>query len=156
ATPRPQTTRNRIVGVKNVPGAQAVFVDTPGLHRPTGRGRTRLNRFMVGEALAALSEVDEVVLIVDGPPEPGDRLVLERVGKAGRPAVLALNKVDRVRAKQKFLPVLEAWGRAHPWAAMVPISALKSDGIDRLLGEVVKLLPAGSPLYPEEMVTDRA
>src|SRR5581483_12153557 len=67
ATSKPQTTRNRILGVKNLPGAQLVLVDTPGLHRPSGRGRTRLNQFMVGEALAALEEVDAVVLIVEAP-----------------------------------------------------------------------------------------
>jgi GTP-binding protein Era len=156
ATPRPQTTRNRVVGVKNVPGAQVILVDTPGLHRPTGRGRTRLNRFMVGEALAALADVDMVVLIAQGAPEPGDRFVLEEVRKAEKPAVLAINKVDLVRDKQRLLPMIEAWGRAHAFSAMVPISALKGDGVERLLDEIVKVLPEGPPLYPEEMLTDRA
>ncbi|HZS39902.1 MAG TPA: GTPase Era [Polyangia bacterium] len=170
ATPRPQTTRNRILGVKNVPGAQLVLVDTPGLHRPTGRGRSRLNQFMVGEALAALEEVDAVVLIVEAPTgaeakklastrfalDAGNQFAVEELARTKKPAVLAVNKVDLLHNKQLLLPIMEGFGRVHPWAAMVPISAKSGDGVERLLAEMVKLLPAGAPLYPEEMITDRA
>ena len=133
ATPRPQTTRNRIVGVRNLPAAQLVLVDTPGLHRPTGRGRSRLNTFMVGEALAALQEVDAVCVLVET-PEPaqlkrgwkldaGTRYVLDELAAVGKPAVLAINKVDTVGNKQLLLPLLDALGKAHDWRAIVPISA---------------------------------
>jgi GTP-binding protein Era len=179
ATPRPQTTRNRIVGVRNLPAAQLVLVDTPGLHRPSGRGRTRLNQYMVGEALAALEEVDAVCAIVETPTaadrsdhgrrrasgaaaDRGWKLdaatgyVLEELAAANKPAVLALNKVDTLANKQLLLPMLDALGRAHPFAAMVPISAKTGDGVERLVGELAALLPSGERLFPEEMLTDRA
>jgi GTP-binding protein Era len=164
--PRPQTTRNRILGVRNLPGAQLVLVDTPGLHRPTGRGRTRLNRFMVEEALSALSEVDAACLIIEAPEgaelkrgfklDAAHGFVLEELKRAGKPAILALNKVDRVRDKRKLLPILDGWNKAHAFSAVVPISALTGDGVDALTAEAVKLLPEGPAIYPEEMVTDRA
>jgi GTP-binding protein Era len=166
ATPRPQTTRNRIVGVRNLPGAQLVLVDTPGLHRPSGRGRTRLNQYMVGQALAALQEVDAVCAIVETPApaelKKGWKLdaatgyVLEQLAAAKKPAVLALNKVDTLSNKQLLLPVIDALGKAHPFRALVPISAKSGDGVDRLVGELAELLPVGERLFPEEMLTDRA
>jgi len=170
ATPRPQTTRNRIIGVANRPGAQLVLVDTPGLHRPSGRGRTRLNKFMQGETLQALEEVDALVLLVEA-PEPaevkalaggkfridaGHQFVLEEVRRVGKPCILAVNKVDTLRDKGLLLPLLDGWGQAHDFAAIVPISALKGDNVDRLEAEMLKLLPEGEALYPEEMITDRA
>jgi GTP-binding protein Era len=170
ATPRPQTTRNRILGVKNLADAQLILVDTPGLHRPSGKGRTRLNKFMVGEALQALEEVDALVLIVEA-PEPAEakalaskafkldaahEFILGEIRRVEKPAVLAVNKVDTLRDKGLLLPFLDAWYKAFEWRSVVPISALAGDGIDRLQAEMVKLLPEGEPLYPEEMITDRA
>jgi GTP-binding protein Era len=170
ATPRPQTTRNRIIGVCNKPGAQLVMVDTPGLHRPSGKGRSRLNKFMVGEAMQALEEVDALVLIVEA-PEPavvkalaggafrldaGHQYVLEEIKRVGKPAILAVNKVDTLRDKGLLLPLLEAWRKAFDFTAIVPISALKGDNVDPLVDEMIKLLPEGEALYPEEMITDRA
>jgi GTP-binding protein Era len=164
--PRPQTTRNRILGVKNLPGAQLVLVDTPGLHRPSGRGRTKLNQFMMGEALAALEEVDALVLLVETPApalvkkgfqlEVGDKFILEELRRVGKPVVLALNKVDLLRDKSLLLPVLETWQKAYDWKAMVPISAKTGDGVRLLADEMVKLVPEGEPMFPEEMITDRA
>jgi len=180
ATPRPQTTRNRIVGVRNLPSAQLVLVDTPGLHRPKGRGRSRLNEFMVGEALAALQEVDAVCALVEVPAaaeltdhrrrpasaepaargggrlDPATRYVIDELAGADKPAVLAVNKVDTLGNKQLLLPFLQALGAAHPWRAIVPISAATGDGVDRLVGELAALLPVGERLFPEEMLTDRA
>src|SRR5262249_5172044 len=137
-TPRPQTTRNRIVGVRNLDGAQLVLVDTPGLHRPSGRGRSRLNTFMVGEALAALQEVDAVCAILEVPAaaelkrgfreDAGTKYVIEQLKAAGKPALLALNKVDTIGNKQLLLPMLEVLDRAHAWQAIVPISAKNGDG----------------------------
>ena len=166
ATPRPQTTRNRIVGVRNLPAAQLVLVDTPGLHRPKGRGRSRLNTFMVGEALAALQEVDAVCAMVETPPaielKRGFRLdvateyVIGELAAVGKPAVLAINKVDTLGNKQLLLPMLEALHKAHDWRAVVPISAKSGDGVDALVRELAALLPVGERLFPEEMLTDRA
>src|SRR5437867_2601314 len=102
ATSKPQTTRNRILGVKNVPGAQLVLVDTPGLHRPSGRGRSKLNQYMVGEALSALEEVDALVLLIETPApamlkkgfslDTGDKYILEELKRVAKPCLLAVNK----------------------------------------------------------------
>jgi GTP-binding protein Era len=167
--PRPQTTRNRIMGVRNLEGAQLVLVDTPGLHRPTGRGRSRLNQFMVGEALAALEEVDALVVLAEC-PEPaeakklatrfeldaGNRYVIEQLERVKKPALLAINKVDLLSNKQLLLPLIEGWSRAYAWAAIVPMSAKSGDGVERLVEEMARLLPEGKALFPEEMITDRA
>jgi GTP-binding protein Era len=174
ATPRPQTTRNRIVGVRNLPGAQLVLVDTPGLHRPSGRGRSRLNQFMVGETLAAIQDVDAVCAILECPSgaeakklndrfkqgkielDAGTRYVVEEIATAKKPAILAINKVDLLHDKRLMLPLLEALQKAHPWADLVPISAKSGDGVDRLVNAMKALLPESEPLFPEEMLTDRA
>jgi GTP-binding protein Era len=168
ATSRPQTTRNRILGVKNYPKvpAQLVMVDTPGLHRPSGRGRTRLNQFMVGEALAALEEVDALVALVECPSpaelkagfklDAGNQFVLDELKRVNKPALLAINKIDLLRDKRLMLPMLEAFTKAYSWASVVPISAKTADGVKALEEEIVKLLPESDPLYPEEMITDRA
>ena len=166
ATPRPQTTRNRIVGVRNLPAAQLVLVDTPGLHRPKGRGRSRLNTFMVGEALAALQEVDAICAIVEVPMaaelkrgfkiDVATDYVIKELQAVQKPAVLAINKVDMLGSKCLMLPMLEALHKAHDWRAVVPISAKSGDGVDALVGELAKMLPEGERLFPEEMLTDRA
>src|SRR4051794_12209057 len=152
ATPRPQTTRNRIVGVRNLPGAQLVLVDTPGLHRPKGRGRSRLNTFMVGEALAALHDVDAVCAIVETPLsaelKKGYKLdmateyVIGELKAAGKPSLLALNKVDLLHNKQLLLPMLEKLHAAHSWRAVGPISAKSGDGVDRRVCAQGGMLPA--------------
>jgi GTP-binding protein Era len=165
-TPRPQTTRNRIVGVRNLPAAQLVLVDTPGLHRPSGRGRSRLNTYMVGEALAALQEVDAVCALVETPApaelkqgwkvDTATRYVIDELLAVQKPAVLAVNKVDTLGNKQLLLPMMAALGEAHAWRAIVPISAKSGNGVDRLVGELAAMLPEGERLFPEEMLTDRA
>jgi GTP-binding protein Era len=164
--PRPQTTRNRILGVRNLPGAQLVLVDTPGLHRPAGRGRSRLNTFMMHEATSALSDTDVALLLVEAPQNlveanrpaqgAGDRFALEELRRLGKPVVLAVNKVDALRDKRLLLPFLEGWSRAFEFAAVVPISALRGEGIDRLEEVLTGLVPEGGALFPEEMLTDRA
>ena len=161
--PRPQTTRNRILGVKNLDGAQLVLIDTPGLHRPHGRGRSQLNQFMVEEALRAFAEVDVVLVLVDateakeGYRVPASHaLLLDALAQAKKPAVLAVNKIDLVGRKDLLLPLMDAWRQAQPFAALVPISALRSNGVDVLTRELMALLPEGERLFPEEMVTDRA
>jgi GTP-binding protein Era len=174
ASPKPQTTRNRILGVRNLDGAQLVLVDTPGLHRPGRPGagaRSELARYMLDEIRAAVSEVDALLVMVEAPgpaeakkiAEQGFRLgggeaahLVETVREAGKPTVLAVNKIDRLRDKGALLPVLDAWMRAGEFRALVPISAQTGEGEARLLDELVPLLPEGERLFPEEMVTDRA
>lgn len=165
-TAKPQTTRNRIVGVWNGAGGQMVFVDTPGVHA----ARSGLNRFMVREAFGAIDTVDAALLVVEprlrsgrsaGMPaeaqkiDAADRRILDALGAAGKPVVLAINKVDSVRDKAALLPMLEGWGGAWSFAALVPISATRGTGVDRLVAEILKLMPAGSPLYATDMLTDR-
>ena len=149
---KPQTTRHRIVGVKNLPEAQLVFIDTPGIHKPVHR----MNRRMVDAALDTLREVDVIVLVVDvtGRPGAGDRFVLDLLTRSQAPAVLALNKVDLIR-KPQLLPLIDHYARAAPFRAIVPISALSGDGVPALITEIVNALPEGAPLYPEEYLTDQ-
>ena len=149
---KPQTTRHRIVGVKNVEGAQLVFIDTPGIHKPVHR----MNRRMVDAALDTLREVDVVVLVVDvtAPPGAGDQFVVDLVERSQAPAVLALNKTDLIR-KPKLLPLIDRYAHAQRFRAIVPISALSGDGVTALTGEIVSALPEGDPLYPEEYLTDQ-
>ena len=165
ATPRPQTTRNRIVGVRNFEGAQLVLVDTPGLHRPSGRGRTKLNSYMVGEALQALGDVDSICAIVEAPTakeaegyriDVATKYVIDEIKAAKKPAVLVINKVDLLRNKSLLLPVLEKLQAAHEWRAIIPISAKDGDNVERLEGELTAMLPIGEAIFPEEMLTDRA
>jgi GTP-binding protein Era len=153
-SPKPQTTRNRIVGVWNGPAGQIVFVDTPGVHP----GKKGLNRFMVGEALGIIREVDAALLVVDIYEEsPGDaeRKILGELRNVSRPAVLAINKVDKAKDKSTLLPMLTAWESVFPFAALVPICALKGTNVDALVGELRKLLPSGPPLYGPDTLTDR-
>lgn len=149
---KPQTTRHRIVGVRNRPGAQIVFIDTPGIHKPMHR----MNRRMVETATDTLREVDVVVLVVDATTRPGagDRFVLDLVQRAKTRAILALNKVDRVR-KPDLLPIIEHYAREADFAAVVPVSATTGDGVERLEQEIVAALPEGEPLYPDDYLTDQ-
>jgi GTP-binding protein Era len=153
-TPKPQTTRNRIVGVWNGPAGQIVFVDTPGVHGST----KALNRFMVQEALGAIDEVDAALLVVDaGERRPGneEREILRNLAAARKPTVLAINKVDKVKDKTALLPLLTDWQQVADFRALVPISALKENNLPGLLSELCKLLPEGEPLYGPDMLTDR-
>ncbi len=149
---KPQTTRHRIVGVRNTPAGQIVFIDTPGIHKPMHR----MNRRMVETATETLREVDVVVLVVDTtvPPGAGDRFVLDLVQSAKTKAVLALNKVDRVR-KSDLLPIMNHYGHAMPFEAIVPVSATTGDGVDSLEREILAALPEGEPLYPDDYLTDQ-
>ncbi len=153
-TPKPQTTRNRIVGVWNGPAGQIVFVDTPGVHG----SKKALNRFMNQEALGTIEEVDAALLVVDaGERRPGneEREILRNLAAARKPTVLAINKVDRVKDKGALLPLLIDWEQTAPFKALVPVSALKNKNIEPLVAELCKLLPRGEPLYGPDMLTDR-
>ncbi len=147
---KPQTTRHRIVGLLSDPEGQAIFLDTPGMHRPLHR----LNRQMVWHALEAMKEADVVCLVVDAATRfgQGDSYLLELLGKLEAPKVVALNKIDRVQ-KKRLLPIIERYGGAGEFEAIVPVSAATGDGCPELLGELRRLLPAGPPLYDRELLT---
>ena len=149
---KPQTTRTRIIGVKNYDEGQVVFVDTPGVHKPTHRMNVR----MVDVALEAMREVDVLTLVVDVSvkPGPGDRFLLTLLKDLKTPAILALNKVDLI-AKAKLLPILEHYSQAHPFVELVPISATDGTNVDVLEKLFLQYLPEGDPLYPPDYVTDQ-
>ena len=149
---KPQTTRNRIVAVKNLPGGQLVFVDTPGIHRPLHR----LNVRMVDAAVETLREVDVVTLIFDASTQPGsgDEYVSKLLASVKAPVVLALNKIDLV-GKARLLPLIEQAQKWHDFAAIVPVSAATGDGVDRLEQVLLEQLPEQEPIYPEDFLTDQ-
>jgi GTP-binding protein Era len=158
-TPRPQTTRTRILGVWNGPGAQVAFLDTPGLHRAQGA----LNRRMVEVALQALGEVDVALLLVEAGTGPGGsvevgeatRWAIEQVARCGRPALLGISKVDRV-PRESLLPVIAAYRDLHAWAEVVPFSARTGENVEALLGAVARQVPPGPALFPPDVLTDQA
>jgi GTP-binding protein Era len=149
---KPQTTRTRIVGVKNYPDGQVVFVDTPGVHKPTHRMNVR----MVALALEAMKDVDVLTLVVDAAdkPGPGDRHLVGLLKDIKTPTILALNKIDRI-AKPKLLPMMDRYQQAHPFAEIVPISATDGTNVDVLETLFLKYLPDGEPMYPADYVTDQ-
>jgi GTP-binding protein Era len=145
-----QTTRNRIVGIKTLPNAQIIFLDTPGIHRP----RHRLGSRMVNEAVRAIREVDVVLFMVEpGPPSEEDHDILKFLGKVRKPVFLLVNKADRVK-KPSLLPVMEEYSGLYGFREIIPVSALRGEGVDLTLEKVVGLLPPGPKYYPDEMVTD--
>jgi GTPase len=150
---KPQTTRNRIVAVKNLPEGQIVFVDTPGIHRPLHR----LNVRMVDAAVETLREVDVVALIFDASTRPGhgDEYVSNLIKDVKVPVVLVLNKIDLV-AKAKLLPLIDRARQWHEFAAIVPVSAVTADGIGQLEQVLLENLPESEPIYPEDFLTDQA
>ena len=153
ATHKPQTTRNRITGIKNVDGGQLVFIDTPGIHRAV----TPLNRSMVEEAEAVLASVDVVLFLVEAAAgiNKNDRDILETLKAVSLPVILVINKID-VIDKTRLLPLIDEARHLFSFLAIVPVSALKSDGIPGLLQEILDALPEGQPYFPEEMFTDRS
>lgn len=149
---KPQTTRTRILGVRNYPDAQVVFLDTPGIHRPLHR----MNARMVDRAVETIREVDVLALVVDvaEPPGKGDRFMLDLVRDAKAPVFLILNKVDLVR-KPKLLPVIDRYAKLGRFAEIVPISAATGENVDRLERAIIDRLPAGERLYPDDYLTDQ-
>jgi GTPase len=150
---KPQTTRTRILGVKNYEQGQIVFVDTPGVHRPLHRMNVR----MVDAAIDAAGEVDLVAWVLDASESAGagTQYLLDIIKKTRRPAVLVLNKIDRL-AKPTLLPLIDRFRQQHDFAEIVPVSALTGDNIDRLEQSLLAHLPEGEPLFPEDYLTDQA
>ena len=149
---KPQTTRNRITGVRNYPEGQVVFVDTPGVHRPLHR----LNVRMVDQAIEALATVDVVTAVVDVSDAAGggDRYLMEVVRNSKATRVLALNKIDLV-PRERLLPIIERYDREVGFADIVPVSAATGENVSRLEQVLLNHLPEGDALYPEDYLTDR-
>ncbi len=149
---RPQTTRNTIRGVKNLPDGQIIFVDTPGIHKAKGL----LNEFMVRAALSMLRDVDAVLYMAEAvrPPTDEDIFIIKGLRKVKAPVVLALNKVDMVD-KPKLLPLIEDYAKRFPFKEIIPISALNHDGLDRLLEVVANFLPQGPMYFESDEITDQ-
>lgn len=152
-SPRPQTTRNRITGIRNLPDAQIVFVDTPGLHA----GRGKLGQFMRETAVSAIEDVDVVCLLVDATDRRSrpDEVVLGPLASYTGPVFCLLNKADLVKPKQRMLPLIETWRVAYPFREMLPISAIDGTNCDRLLELIIGLLPEHPAFFPSDMNTDQ-
>lgn len=157
-SPKPQTTRNRIQGVIHVPkrngkgGGQVVLIDTPGVHKPD----SSLGRKMMVEVREALEGCDLVLVIMDAARklDPRDQFAIDLLRGTEQKAYLILNKVDLIREKAKLLPLIEEYRKLYPFAEVIPISALKRQGLDTLLERIIKALPAGPAYFPEDQITD--
>ena len=152
-TNKPQTTRNRICGVRTRGESQFVFVDTPGLHK----ARTRLGDYMVNVVKESVADVDAVMLLVEPIPNVGgpEEQLIARMKKLSCPAVLVINKVDTLDKKEKLLEVIQTYEQVHQFQAVVPISAKTGEGVDELLDVLEGYLPQGPQLFPEDMTSDQ-
>jgi len=159
-SPKPQTTRNRILGIVQIPkqkkkiGGQIVLIDTPGVHKPD----TSLGRKMMSEVREALEGCDLLLLIVDVTRKfsQDDQAVVDMAKKSGTPVFLLLNKIDLLRSqKDKLLPIIEEYRKLHAFEEIIPLSARKPEGLDVLLESVIKILPEGPKYFPEDQVTDQ-
>jgi GTPase len=153
-TPRPQTTRHRVLGLVNLPGAQIAFVDTPGLHREGGRA---LNRAMNRTAAAAAMDADLLLFVVEALRfGEEDRIALQRAADAGRPVIAVVNKVDRAQPREKLLPFLRELASRHEFVEVVPMSAHSARDVERLKQVIAGHLPVSPPLFPPDQLTDRS
>lgn len=158
-SPKPQTTRNRILGIANLPKAKAqdpaqiILIDTPGVHKPD----SSLGRKMLVEIREALEGCDAVLLLIDAPQKPDvrDEFALRMLKDSKAKVFLVLNKIDLLKGKDKLLPLIEQYKNLHQFHEIVPISALRHDGLDILLKQIAMALPAAPPYFPEDQITDQ-
>ncbi len=152
-SPRPQTTRQRLLGIKTTPRGQAVYVDTPGLHKGAKRA---INQYMNRAATSALADVDVIVFVVEGTRwTDEDELVLERIKESRAPVILVVNKVDKVKDKRDLLPHLKTLSEKHDFAEIIPLAAIRGE-VAPLEEAVFKYLPEGPPLFPPDQITDKS
>jgi len=150
-TPKPQTTRNKIMGIKTIPDAQIIFIDTPGIHRP----KHKLGATMVKTSIEALNEVDIILFMVEPhKPERGAAAIIDLFKKIQSPVFLLINKIDTVK-KAAILPIIEHYKTLYVFKEIIPVSALKQDGISLLLKTICTYLPPGPRYYPDDLVTDQ-
>ena len=153
-SPKPQTTRWQILGIKIIDDAQIIYVDTPGINREHKRA---MNRHLNKIANAVLFDADVIVFMVDAQSWRGeDDLVLDKIKHATKPVILAINKIDLLKDKAALLPTIEGLQAKYPFKHIVPISALDDENLGALEDEIAKLLPAGPMLFPEDQVTDKS
>ncbi|MBD3307585.1 GTPase Era [candidate division KSB3 bacterium] len=149
---KPQTTRNKIVGIYHTPHAQIVFIDTPGFHKP----KHRLNEMMLKTTLNTLEGIDVILYLIE--PElqigPGDRYILHLLQGIQTPVMLGINKIDLI-PKTHLLPIIDAYSQVSAFQEIIPLSALTDDNVDHLLATLITYLPEGPQYYPEDMVTDQ-
>jgi GTP-binding protein Era len=151
---KPQTTRHNLLGVDTRGRDQIIFVDTPGIHDPQSRA---MNRYMVRSALSALNDVDLVLWLLERDQfTNADQRVLEHLRGAGRPVLVALNKIDRLPRKDALLPAMDRLSRKGDFLAIVPIGALAGEGVDALREVIVDALPERPHLFPDDQVTDQS
>ena len=151
---RPQTTRHRVLGIKTLPSAQLIYVDTPGIHDFSGRA---MNRHMNRTASSVLLDVDVVVFLVDGLHwTADDELVLQKLAQITCPVILAINKIDLLGNREELLPRLQGLSEKRSFAQIIPLSASKGDNVAQLEAVIEELLPPAPPLFPEDQVTDRS
>ncbi|MCC7497289.1 MAG: GTPase Era [Bryobacterales bacterium] len=150
---KPQTTRTSVQGILHLPGAQVIFMDTPGIHKSD----TLFNKRMMDIVRAALKDQDLILYLVDAtlPFDEAELQALDAVRKSETPTILLVNKIDRLERKTALLPLLEAYGAAMEFAEVIPISALTGDGLEDLRKAIVSRLPEGPALYPKDQVTDQ-
>lgn len=150
-TSKPQTTRNRIIGIKTLTNAQIIFIDTPGIHKP----RHKLGEKMVKTAIESLKGVDLILFMVE-PQEPkrGEIEIIDLLKKINIPVFLLINKIDTIK-KPYLLILIEHFSKLYPFKEIIPISAIKYDGIDLLLEKIYDYLPSGPKYYPDDLLTDQ-
>ncbi len=148
---KPQTTRNRILGIKNHADGQIIFLDTPGIHR----ARSRLNKYMVNVALATYNEVDAVCFMIDADRPEGEEndFILETLDPVKKPVFLLINKIDLI-SKGELLPLMDRYARRRDFGQIIPISALRGEGVEIVTEKLLDVLPPGPRLFPEDMITD--
>ena len=150
-TTKPQTTRNRIIGIKTLPNAQIIFIDTPGIHKP----RHKLGEAMVKTALEALNEVDIILFMVEPhSPEKEDLSVIEMLKKVRSPVFLLINKIDTIK-KTDLLPLIDHFKNLYSFQEIIPLSALKQDGMSTLMKRIYDSMPSGPKYYSDEFITDQ-
>lgn len=149
---KPQTMRNRILGIKNMEGGQLILLDTPGIHQ----GRSELNQRMVRTAIVSGRDADVLLFLIEAtaPLIEKDQQMIESFKGSGGVPFLVINKIDLVKRKN-LLPIMDQYQRLHPFKEILPISAITGEGIEILLGEILKVLPESPPYYPEDVVTDQ-
>ncbi|HBG47325.1 MAG TPA: GTPase Era [Deltaproteobacteria bacterium] len=150
-SPKPQTTRNVVRGVKNLDGCQIVFLDTPGIHK----GKGLLNEFMVKQAVSSIRDVDAVVLLVeaDRTVSEDDLYIIKALERLKCPVLLGINKVDRVD-KRLILPIIDRYTKMYAFKDVIPLSALKGEGVELLVNTLSALLPEGPKYFPDDVLTD--
>lgn len=153
-SPKPQTTRVQILGIKTFENAQIVFIDTPGMH--TGE-KSAMNRYMNRIANAVVQDADVIVFMIDATIwRHEDEIILERLKDVEKPVILAINKIDLLENKAEVLPLIEKFNKMYAFAHIIPMSALEDQNIIALQTEIVKFLPEGPVLFPEDQVTDKS